>query len=945
MASDQSKIQSIGQQMRAVKFNSIPYFAKPNADIRIARGASHGKERDDTLLQSPDSTEDVSILKEQLRTVYGKLMEINRIIKTDKGLQTEFGKRVEKLMNNLKTADNELREKNTDKYNGVLFRLNLKWKKFVKSVELKEIPDSPGVEEKQMDAPVPERGVKTLSKKSTRGSLMFEKKKLKSFRALLNTAMHTAGHKNVPFSKLTRQDPKFAEKNITMFMNDLFGAVAASELFNDIVANGIPFISKRKAPGMFGKVNLYKYLSTYLSNHRTKTTKIKKSIQKTWIDNLIKKKSFTSGWEAFLKKLGAEPGEPGEFQQPAQRKKKPPPEVKTPPRQVKPPPEKVKTPPKKKPPPEVFTPSPPPHPVALDSPEASPEKKKDFVEIRKHLDITEKYESAVEELFDESLSPKTKIDIFRNKFSEQALEIDYPAITNENATFIRVDLFKRMFKNCKNRKQYAKMLKYISLAFPQNKEIISKYFIYLEQPQRLHKNPRKHAEFAQELTKWVKNIKLLQRAEQNKNDAKWNELIPKLKSKIDQFETYRFQVAKNFFHNMPNVVQSLSLKEALAETQRYEPKDWEGGDFSGVYEGGETPLYVPEYSEPLQKPKRKPKPPEQVEEKIYTPPRPQKPKDPKSFPGWQQLIGSLKKPDQPKSPQPKSPQPKSPQPKSPQRKSPPKLRVKSPPKLRGKTPTRPKPRQRQPSGQKKPRGPMPRIQNVPKRVQSKPLQKAVGKPIIKKARVPKMPKRQPGFGQQQRAPIVPPQQRPLAQAPQAQQAQAQQPVGFGPRQRLRHRGRLSQYKIPIHLEHPSISTQAMAQIMRNDRLRKDPTMRFKEGKSKKIGKYVQMITGKGTIFINVKKAASRRVISLLLKHLKAFVAQTYSAELFSINEDFKQAFVSRQGLITIGFETFHGMLKKFLTKDNNEFLLEYESKGNLGGSLVSGRNGDYLYDF
>ena len=178
-------------------------------------------------------------------------------------------------------------------------------------------------------------------------------------------------------------------------------------------------------------------------------------------------------------------------------------------------------------------------------------------------------------------------------------------------------------------------------------------------------------------------------------------------------------------------------------------------------------------------------------------------------------------------------------------------------------------------------------------------------------------------------------------------AQAQAPaktITLGTRRRLRRRGRHSQYEVALHLSHPSISTQDMAQILRNDRLRKDPTLRFKDGKTKRIGKHVQLITRKNTIFINVKRGASRRVLGLLLKHLKAFVQQTVQAELFAIDADFKKAFISRQGLITIEFEVFKGMLQPHLNDDNNEFLLEFESQGALGGSLVTGR-GDYLYDF
>ena len=124
-------------------------------------------------------------------------------------------------------------------------------------------------------------------------------------------------------------------------------------------------------------------------------------------------------------------------------------------------------------------------------------------------------------------------------------------------------------------------------------------------------------------------------------------------------------------------------------------------------------------------------------------------------------------------------------------------------------------------------------------------------------------------------------------------------------------------------------------------------MRFKEpgGKSKKIGKHVQLITRKDNIFINIKRVATRRVLSLLLKHLKAFVQQTVQAEFFAVDTEQKKAFISRQGLITIGFERFYGMIKQYLNEDNNQFLLECESKGNLGGSFVSGRSGDYLYDF
>ena len=166
------------------------------------------------------------------------------------------------------------------------------------------------------------------------------------------------------------------------------------------------------------------------------------------------------------------------------------------------------------------------------------------------------------------------------------------------------------------------------------------------------------------------------------------------------------------------------------------------------------------------------------------------------------------------------------------------------------------------------------------------------------------------------------------------------------RQRLRRRGERSQYEVKLSRSQPTLAAQDMTQIIRNDRLRKDPTLRFKlpGAKRKKIGRSIQLLSRKDSIFINVKKGVTRRSIGLLLKHLRAFVEKVVQCEFFAVKRDSKLALMNKQGLATIDFERFYGTMKKYLTSDNNEFLLEFETTDQLGGSLFTGR-GEYLYDF
>ena len=473
--------------------------------------------------------------------------------------------------------------------------------------------------------------------------------------------------------------------------------------------------------------------------------------------------------------------------------------------------------------------------------------------------------------------------------------------------------------------------------------------------------------------KYLNNIQLTHIKKSKSAEAK-------LERELDEFQIYRYQTAKHYFNNMPEEVKTIPFDEAIASTEQFEETYWSAQYFAPSPASPEFEMDAPEpYQLKPTSPKAKPPSPK------AKPPSPKAAEPPspkilaqlkKKLAGRLKRSGRLKSPTKPKQlsppktlhaafrklPSPTKQKPKPPSPTDiinklqammePQVKRPPKKPQTPKKKITLKIPARKKPAQPMPA-QRKPVPPIPvqaptvpRISNVPKRVRDPALQKLVGKkkvPHPHKIVQPSLQKRiVRGIqsGMKMLKGIVP---------GGAAQVLGVQPVPktitLGTRRRLQRRGRHSQYQVGLHLSHPSISTQEMAQILRNDRLRKDPTLRFKDGKSKRIGKYVQLITRKNTIFINVKRGASKRVIRLLLKHLKAFTAQTVQAELFAIDSEFKKAFISRQGLIAIDIGRFYGMLRPYLTEDNNEFLLEFESDGALGGSLVSGIHGDYLYDF
>ena len=208
------------------------------------------------------------------------------------------------------------------------------------------------------------------------------------------------------------------------------------------------------------------------------------------------------------------------------------------------------------------------------------------------------------------------------------------------------------------------------------------------------------------------------------------------------------------------------------------------------------------------------------------------------------------------------------------------------------------------------------IENQPVREMDPALQRRVGKPIRARPR-PRHPMAKPG-------------------------APAHTKMEVLERRKLRNkRGRYTQFNVTTFRREPDISQEAMAQILRNDRLNKDPVSRFKGGRKKKIGKSVQLMVKPTVVHINIKKGASKRVLSILLKNIRPIAEQTTQAEFFVIKGETKLAIISRNGLLQIGVEQFIAMVSKYLRDENTEFVLEHEPLEKMGGSMYN--RGEYLY--
>ena len=132
------------------------------------------------------------------------------------------------------------------------------------------------------------------------------------------------------------------------------------------------------------------------------------------------------------------------------------------------------------------------------------------------------------------------------------------------------------------------------------------------------------------------------------------------------------------------------------------------------------------------------------------------------------------------------------------------------------------------------------------------------------------------------------------------------------------------------------------QQMRNYKM--DPISKYKNGKKKRVGKYIDMYVSKQSIFIIIKKRATRRAIQIVLKNVKKHLMslpENAKCEMFYMKQLVKESMLNKHGIMNIEYFEFSSyILKRLHKKKFIELVVEFD---HIGGFLTN-HVSEFLYE-